>query len=193
MTAPPESDTATGAERPTRTESPGAAEPTAGPEPSAGAEPRFIADAMLEGLARWLRLLGFDTAFEPGIPDARLIRRAVEENRVILTQDRSLSQERKAALHLVARERPLDQLREVVEAFGLAVRARPLSRCSRCNAPLVAAARAEAVGRVPSRIAEGRDRFLRCPGCGRVYWEGTHTARIRRELARALEAHGGRA
>lgn len=160
------------------------------PDPSTGAEPRFIADAMLEGLARWLRLLGFDTAFEPGIPDARLIRRAVEENRVILTQDRSLRSAR-AALHLVARDRPLDQLREVVEAFGLGVRARPLSRCNRCNTPLVAAARAEAAGRVPSRIAEDRDRFLRCPECGRVYWEGTHTARIRRELARALEASGG--
>ncbi len=102
-----------------------------------GSEPRFIADAMLRSLARWLRMLGFDVAYEAHIPDEHLVRRALQQNRTLLTRDRKLPHEWTVpALYLVRADETLAQLREVVETFGLRNALRPFSRCSLCNAEL---------------------------------------------------------
>ncbi len=152
-------------------------------ELTAAGERRFAADTMLEGLARWLRLLGFDTICEPRMADALFVRRAVDERRIVLTQDRSLPREwRVSDIHLVSGDRPLDQLREVVAALGLGPEVRLLTRCSRCNTPLVPAEKSEVLDRVPPRTRASEPIVARCPSCGRVYWEGSHTARIRREV-----------
>ena len=88
--------------------------------------PRFLADAMLGRLARWLRLLGFDTAYAERLADGELVRRAIEEERWILTRDRSLPQEwRVSGVHVLAAEELVEQLRDVVQTFRLAGRARP--------------------------------------------------------------------
>jgi uncharacterized protein with PIN domain len=150
--------------------------------------PRFAADAMLGRLARWLRLLGFDCWYEAHVADETLVRRALEERRVVLTRDRSLPVEWRIddVLVLVC-ERPFEQLREVVSRFDLARRARPLTRCSRCNAVLVEADAAGVGARVPPRVLATHAAFRRCPACDRVYWEGTHVQRIRRVID-ALDA-----
>jgi hypothetical protein len=145
------------------------------------AERRFFADAMLGRLARWLRLLGFDCAWEADIPDERLVRRALEEKRVILSRDRRLPEEWQVSdIHLVRAEKARDQLGEVLRHFDLAAEVKLLSRCSRCNARLGPAALADVTGRVPARVLERHASFSACPECGRIYWEGTHTERIRR-------------
>jgi len=168
----------------------------AGPLPPAAddAELRFAVDAMLGRLARWLRLLGFDAWYEPDVPDERLVRRALDDGRWILTRDRALPVEWRAPrVHLVTAESPFAQLREVASAFDLGAHARPFARCSRCNVALVRLSPAEAEQRVPARVRERHARFLACPGCGRSYWEGSHVERIRRVLERTLEpGEGGR-
>ncbi|MEN8184133.1 MAG: Mut7-C RNAse domain-containing protein [Myxococcota bacterium] len=155
-------------------------------------ERRFIADAMLGRLARWLRLLGFDCAWEPDISDQVLVRRAIAEGRIVLSRDRALPEEwRISGIHQVDAKKVRDQLSEVVSAFDLAPEIRLLSRCSHCNAPLAPAAFRDVVERVPQRVLERHDVFSTCPACSRVYWEGTHTARIKRfvdELVARLEA-----
>ena len=149
--------------------------------------PRFMADAMLGRLARWLRLLGFDTAYEADIDDGDLVRRAVEQQRIILTRDRRLPEEWRVDGVLVIRtEAPPDQLREIEAAVGLAGDARPFTRCSRCNARLHDATPDEVAAAVPPRVLHHHDRFLRCPACRRVYWSGSHVDRIRRTLDRLL-------
>ena len=55
-----------------------------------------------------------------------------------------------------------------------------LTRCSECNHPLEPLAAEQAASRVPARVLERQGRFSACPGCERVYWEGTHTERIKR-------------
>ncbi len=151
------------------------------------AETRFIADAMLGRLARWLRILGYDTAYLQHIPDEDLVRRALAEQRTILTRDRSLESEWwVTGIHCVAAEEPLAQLAEVTVKFGLDPRARLFTRCSRCNHLLVAVDRSEAARHVPTRTLETAERFQRCPGCGRFYWEGSHTARMQHVLERTL-------
>jgi uncharacterized protein with PIN domain len=156
---------------------------------ASGGEVRFAVDAMLGRLARWLRIMGCDAAYEAGIEDANLVRCALEENRVILTRDRALPAEWRVPRVLVlSAEAPLDQLREVVRTFELDWRARLFTRCNRCNAELLPADRADVEGRVPDRVLREQSAFLRCPRCERVYWSGSHTDRMRRVLDGALGA-----
>ncbi len=155
---------------------------------SSATEPRFAADAMLGRLARWLRLLGYDTHWECDIADADLVRLAISEGRAILTRDRALPQEwRVAGVFLLASDSPTEQLRQVMRAFDLEWRERLFTRCSLCNVPLATASRDAVAGRVPARVLSAHDTFGECPHCGKIYWHGTHTASIRERLAR-LEA-----
>lgn len=150
-------------------------------------EPRFAADAMLGRLSRWLRLLGYDVAYEPHVADADLVRRAILERRIVLTRDRALPEEFRApSLVVLASEAPADQLREVVERFGLDWHTRLFTRCSECNAPLREATPQEVADRVPARVRSWREEFRCCPSCGRVYWRGSHTERMTRSLERIL-------
>jgi uncharacterized protein with PIN domain len=142
-----------------------------------------MADAMLGRLARWLRLLGFDTAWEADIDDADLIRRAAEERRIVLTRDRILVREwRVRGIHLVDAETPMAQLTELDSVFALGAFAAPFTRCARCNVELEPITPAEARGLVPSRIADEHAELRRCPRCNRIFWPGSHVARIHRAL-----------
>jgi hypothetical protein len=149
---------------------------------------RFSADAMLGRLARWLRIVGFDTAWQAGIPDAELVRQAFTEKRVILTRDRALPREwRVSGVYLVEAIEPLEQLREVARHFDLAESLHPFTRCSRCNARLESTSKAIAHGSVPPRVWAAQTQFQRCPSCKRFYWSGTHTDRMRAVIADVVE------
>jgi uncharacterized protein with PIN domain len=156
------------------------------------AEKRFAADAMLGRLARWLRLLGFDCSYDSELSDAELVRRGVLEERMILTRDRRLPEEWWVpSIHLVRAKGLREQLAEVLREFELAPTIRVLSRCADCNRPLQPVARSDVSERVPPRALRTHDAFSECGSCGRVYWEGSHTAQIRRlvdELVDELEA-----
>lgn len=159
-------------------------------------DPRFFCNSMLGRLARWLRALGFDTAYDAEIDDATLVRRAWEEGRWILTCDRRLPAEwRVRGCVVLQAEDPLDQLREVVAHFGIEGPRRLFGRCLKCNEPL------EALGsddldrggaRVPERVRRARLEFSHCLACGRVYWEGSHTRRMRRRLEEIFAGGGPR-
>jgi hypothetical protein len=151
-----------------------------------GDAPRFFADSMLAGLARWLRVLGLDAAHEDTIDDAELVRRGAAERRLVLTRDRGLAEGWWTDGVLLLRgDDPLEQLREVAEGTGITAGAL-FSRCTRCNLPLGEAPAAHVEARVPPAVrADGRP-LRGCAGCGRVYWEGSHTERMRRAVERAL-------
>lgn len=135
----------------------------------------FAADGHLGRLARYLRLLGFDTWYRPRAEDAELAALAEGEGRILLTRDRGLlKRSRVERGYLVRMTDPALQLREVAHRFHLERDARPFSRCLRCNEPLEPLAVEEAVQRVPPRVAAWCREFHRCPGCGRIYWPGSH-------------------
>lgn len=147
--------------------------------------PRFIADAMLGRLARWLRTLGWDMVYDAHISDEDLVRRAVTQNRHLLTRDRRLFEEWRIGGGLeVWSDRSLAQLEEVVRAFALPPPVRFFTRCTVCNGVLEPVARDTVRALTPERVWERQIDFSRCPGCGRVYWEGSHTKRMRSVLDR---------
>jgi uncharacterized protein with PIN domain len=154
-----------------------------------GAETRFIADAMLGKLAHWLRLLGFDCTYESEISDEELVRRGIEQGRIVLTRDRALPDEwRASGICVVRAERTLEQLGELVRRFDLARAVRLFTRCSECNERLSEASAADLTGRAPASILATHERLRECPGCGRVYWRGSHTRRIQGVVDRLLAA-----
>ncbi|QID19678.1 Mut7-C ubiquitin/RNAse domain-containing protein [Nitrogeniibacter mangrovi] len=150
-------------------------------------ETRFVADAHLGGLARLLRLLGFDTRFDNHFADAEIVRLSVAERRIVLTRDRELLKRREVThgcyLHALV---PQAQCRELVARLDLAGSARPFSLCLECNAPLRPLARAAALGRVPDGVAARHRRFVTCDACGRVFWEGSHWQRMRQVVGELL-------
>jgi len=150
-------------------------------------EKRFAADAMLGRLARWLRLLGFDCAYDAEITDEEIVRLGVSERRTILTRDRSLPEEWWISdIYLVREEDVRKQLAEVIQHFDLAASIRVLTRCNECNRALNRVTRAQVSGRVPPAALELHEVFSECPACGRVYWEGSHAARIRTLVERLV-------
>ncbi len=154
---------------------------------AAGAEVRFSADAMLGKLAHWLRLLGFDCAYENDIADAELVRRAIEQGRFVLTRDRVLPDEWRAPDICVVRAvQTIEQLGEVVRRFDLSGEVRLFTRCSECNRRLTVAAAADLRGRVPARILATHEPLRECMECGRVYWQGSHTRHIQRVVEQLL-------
>ncbi len=145
---------------------------------------KLIADAMLGSLARWLRVLGLDVAYDPRLDDAALVERAVAEDRLILTRDRKLVERRRARRHVLIRSDTLEeQLHQVMKELDFTpVGAAAHSRCLRCNTRLEPLSAAEASTRVPRYVALTQKQFHVCPDCGRVYWAATHVARMRERL-----------
>ncbi|MBI4875639.1 MAG: Mut7-C ubiquitin/RNAse domain-containing protein [Acidobacteria bacterium] len=140
---------------------------------------RFILDGHLGRLARYLRMLGFDSAWERDPADEDLARRSVAERRILLTRDRGLLKRREVTHGCWVRETdPRRQLKEIVARFDLAGSLCPFTRCLRCNAPLRSAAKAEVESQLPPRTRECYHEFLRCTGCGGVYWSGPHHRRM---------------
>lgn len=154
----------------------GPTEPAGVPE---GAELRFFADVMMHRLVRLLRALGYDTAWEDAIPDAELVRRSLTEHRHILTQDRRLAKEwRIANILLLRSEKPLDQLREVIEHFDIHRSGRLFTRCLVCNTPLDDAAPDAVLSQAPESHGRTHNEYRWCPACRKLYWAGSHTNRM---------------
>lgn len=154
---------------------------------------KFIADSNVGRLARWLRLLGYDTLFIKGIDDDGLVRIALKEGRVVLTRDTHILKRQVAATGrikalLIRDDAPRDQLRQVVGELGLNWD-QQFTRCLECNQPLEPRAREEVQARVPPYVYRTQQEFAECPGCHRIYWQGTHWQRMKRALEE-LEGEG---
>ncbi len=142
---------------------------------------RFIADAMLGRLAKWLRLLGYDTFYKRDITDKELLRIARQHQRVILTRDTELLKQANDTCIFITSDHLKEQLREVLSIFNERGydSPKPFSRCTFCNALLQEIAKEEIAGLVPDYVFLNNREFVRCCECGRIYWKGSHEQRIK--------------
>ena len=148
---------------------------------------RFVADAMLGKLVKWLRVMGVDVVYDPHVTDAHLLRCAEREDRVLLTRDRRLAHWRARARRLlIESEYYHEQVGEVVRAFQLAGRTAVFSRCIRCNTPLRSVSRDVVAGKVPAYVFATQMTFKTCEACDRLYWSGTHRDNMLRQLRAML-------
>jgi uncharacterized protein with PIN domain len=150
--------------------------------------PSFLCDAMLGGLARWLRAAGYDAAFEPHIDDGDLLRRAAANGQTALSSDGGIFERtvvRTGAVRALYVPRGLGkraQLRFVLRALDLPVRD---PRCMTCGGALAEVDREAVRDEAPPRTFACTTRFWRCARCGKLLWKGTHWARIEAALASA--------
>lgn len=141
---------------------------------------KFIADVMLGKLAKRMRLQGFDVLYDRALNDNEIIRISLDQDRVILTRDTGLAARPLAVRHLfINGDRADEQIKQVLAAFPSET-PRPFTRCSVCNEPLLHVTGREVRDLVPPYVYERNALFLRCEGCGRIYWQGTHVSRMLR-------------
>ncbi|MFF5182565.1 Mut7-C RNAse domain-containing protein [Streptomyces sp. NPDC000345] len=163
-----------------------AVRPVARPQQVPGAPLRFLLDVHLGTLARRLRLLGVDTAYEStDIGDPALAARSAAEQRVMLSRDRGLLRRRELwAGAFVYSTRPEDQLRDILDRFRPDLR--PWSRCTACNGLLHAATKDEVADQLEHGTHRSYDVFARCESCGRAYWKGAHHEQLEAIVEDAL-------
>jgi uncharacterized protein with PIN domain len=145
---------------------------------------KFIADAMLGRLAKWMRIAGYDVEYSPQIEDSEIAERGIREERVILTRDTLLIRRKTVRENhfLVRPDGHREQLRQVVRNFPLDLRMHMLTRCLRCNRRLVPVPHSSLRGKVPEYVFKTQESFKTCPSCLRVYWGATHRESMVREL-----------
>jgi uncharacterized protein with PIN domain len=150
--------------------------------------PRFVCDAMLGGLARWLRAAGYSAEFSVRFADGEIVRKSVNEDKILVTSDSGIM-ERYAVEKGLARTvfippglPVVAQLARVLGELGLALQP---SRCMDCNGTLMPATLEEVAEDVPEKVRQWCDRFFVCEGCGKVLWHGTHWLSISSRLRQA--------
>jgi hypothetical protein len=143
----------------------------------------FVADGHLGTLARNLRLLGFDVAYDPQAEDRQLLTVMKRENRALLTRDRRLLMHAVVETGYCPRSQNADeQTVEVIRRFDLLRSLAPFTRCLRCNAPLRKASKAEVIEKLEPLTKIYYAQFRRCTGCGQIYWAGSHFSKLQKRL-----------
>ena len=140
---------------------------------------RFAAEMTLGKLAKWLRMLGFDTVYWEKTAGEELIDSV--ENRILLTRTKRIRDMKSVIERIfITSDRPFEQVREVVFALDIVKEDIHLfSRCIQCNAPTRSIEKNEVRGKVPDYIWATQETFRTCRHCRRIYWSGSHTQRSR--------------
>lgn len=138
--------------------------------------PKFITDASLAGLAKWLRLLGFDTAIYTGEAGREMMRQARSEGRILLTRRRDMRERQfNGELYLVPHVSTDRQLSFIIDRYSLKISPQNLhSICLLCNQKLQPVRREDVRDLVPPYVFENCGQYNQCDRCGKVYWSGTH-------------------
>lgn len=150
---------------------------------------KFIVDLNVGKLARWLRMMGYDTLLFDHGEDYRMIRIALDQSRIILTKDTHIMERRvitsgRLRAILVNGDNPEEQMRQVMECLNLDTDFKPFSLCLECNTPLIKREKQEVADRIPHYVLQTQEQFVECPACRRVFWKGTHWTSMTGKLSR---------
>ena len=145
--------------------------------------PRFLADRTLGRLVKWLRIIGYDTAYLPQLSPQGLIHEGRHQGRIILTRDtRVLRQKDAPQILFIHHDLFRDQLEQVIATCHLDPLARLFTRCGQCNELLTEVKKEEVRDHVPIYVWQTQSEFRQCPGCRRIFWGATHKEHVIAEL-----------
>jgi hypothetical protein len=155
--------------------------------------PKFIVDCNVGKLAKWLRLMGYDSRFFEGSDDSQLVAIAQAEGRVILSRDTQIMKRRvitsgKLKAVLIHNDDPELQIHQVIDALSLDSRFRPFTICLECNQVLVERSKDEVKDLVPPYVFQTQNQYMECPGCHRIYWRGTHWQAMTKTLKKFMKS-----
>lgn len=150
---------------------------------------KFVADTMLEKLARWLRLIGNDVVYDSSKSLKELVDISNNEERVFLTRRKSFPEViTPVTLYDLCSEDFDEQMKRVIAQFGLDINAKLFTRCVECNVEVEKVNDKETIkNRVPHRSWAGFTEFYECPKCKKVFWKGSHIINTMNKLSRILD------
>ena len=148
---------------------------------------KFIVDNNVGKLAKWLRIMGYDTLFFNGSNDANMIATALAEERVILTRDTQIMKRRlvtsgRLKAILINSEEPEQQVQQVVGTLNLDCQSGLFTLCLECNQLLEERSKQQVKDLVPPYVFQTQDHYMGCPSCHRIYWRGTHWQAMTKKL-----------
>ena len=146
---------------------------------------------MLGSLARWLRIMGYDTVYYADKEDDELRDEAEKTGRILVTRDSGLYQravKNKVQAVLIHQEQTTDQLKEIVKELNLNVES-VNTRCPRCNGALEPVDKEKVKDKVPGESFNAFDEFWTCLDCGAVYWKGSHWSQIEKTLNIVMDSN----
>ncbi len=136
---------------------------------------KFVVDVHLGKLAKYLRLLGLDTIYEKNLKQDELIRKALEEERILITRNRNLLKKKNISYAILINSTcPEKQVEELFDRYDLSKHCKPFSRCMDCNTALEPIAKDEVLDRIPPKVKERCQDFVICWNCDKIFWKGTH-------------------
>ncbi len=155
---------------------------------------KFIVDNNAGKLAKWLRIMGYDTLLFKEADDGKMINVALSQDRIILTRDTQILKRRlvtsgRLKVIFIEEDNPKAQLKQVVTALNLS-RFKPFSLCLECNQELVSRNKGEVSNLVPPYVFKTQNQYMECPSCHRIYWQGTHWQAMSRELRKFFTKGG---
>lgn len=152
-----------------------------------GKKPKFIVDFMLGRLAKWLRILGYDTLYTNKAFPENILLTSLKENRIIVTRNAHLSYNRALKLVLVKSDKFMEQVAQLVKELKINISEKEFfSRCTFCNAELKVVENKEEVKLlVPEYVYKTNDKFTTCPECKRIYWAGSHYSLLLKPLKKS--------
>jgi uncharacterized protein with PIN domain len=150
-------------------------------------EIKFIVDINAGKLVKWLRIMGYDALLFNDEDDGKMIKIALNENRVILTKDSQVMKRRlvtsgKLKAVLIEGDNPKTQLQQIASALNLDYQFKPFSVCLECNQDLIERHRDDVRSLVPPHVLKTQSHYMECPSCHRIYWRGTHWQAMSKEL-----------
>lgn len=154
-------------------------------------KPEFILDVHLGRLARYLRMLGFDSIYRNDMEDMELVELSLQEHRILLTRDRELLKQEKLTHGLWLRSaHPKQQAREIITRLDLCSIIHPFSRCMDCNGMIEKVEKRTVLSMLQPGTFRTFDEYFRCTSCGKVYWKGAHYQRMERILSEITRKEG---
>ncbi len=150
-------------------------------------ETKFIVDINAGKLAKWLRIMGYDTLLFTDQDDGKMINIAMNQQRIVLTKDTQIMKRRlitsgKLRAILVEGNDFKDQLQQVASALNLKNHLNPFSLCPECNQKLHRTTKDKVTDLVPPYVYKTQKHYMECPSCHRIYWQGTHWLAMKKEL-----------
>lgn len=144
---------------------------------------KFLASRELGRLAKWLRILGFDTEYHRDNNKSSFIIKALREDRIVLTRNKIILKDKALKILFIKSEVLKDQLRQVANDFNIDLNSCVMfTRCILCNKELIGVNKEDMVAKVPKYVYETQKELCQCPQCNRVYWQGTHWGNVQEIL-----------
>ncbi len=138
-------------------------------------EPKFVLDVHLGKLARYIRMLGFDTYYRNDLEDDEIVQISLNENRTILTRDLGLLKRGNVTHGYYVRNTDTEkQVEEIVKRFQLENRIEEFTRCIECNVSIEPIAKEKIFDQLPLKVRKYYNEFFICPNCSKIYWKGSH-------------------